>query len=147
MTAGAGAARPVDGLSGTIVCDASVLVALLLDDGPAGRWAADTLSGRRLAAPALVYFETANIIRRHEAARIVTADQATLARADLLALTIEEWPYRVLTGRVTELRRNLTAYDAAYVALAELLDGDLATLDHRIGSAPGIGCSVVSPDL
>lgn len=132
-------------MSGAIVCDASVLVALLVDAGPDGQWAATTLSGRRLSAPALVGFEAANIIRRLEAAGLISADQAALTREDLVTLPIDEWPYRALAERAADLRHNLTTYDAVYVALAELLDCGLATLDERIGRAPGLRCQVLSP--
>src|SRR5690348_4166494 len=110
-----------------VVCDASALVALLLDAGPDGQWAAGELSGTQLAAPSLVPYETANIIRRHERAALISADQAAQAHADLLDLAIEVWPYEVLAGRAWQLRANLTSYDAAYVALAELVVAPLIT--------------------
>ena len=80
-------------MSARVVCDASALVALLLDGGPDGRWATQALGGADLAAPSLVGFEVANVIRRHELAGIVSADQAAQAHADLLDLAIEHWPY------------------------------------------------------
>ena len=128
-----------------IVCDASVLVALLLDGGPDGRWATDTLTGAALAAPSLVVFEAANVIRRHELAGLVGADQAGQAHADLLDLAIEQWPYVLLASRAWELRRNLSSYDASYVALAELIGTTLVTLDRAIGRAPGLRCTVATP--
>lgn len=128
-----------------VVCDASVVVAVLLDSGPDGRWATDALTGADLAAPNLLPFEAANIIRRHELAALITADQAAQAHADLLDLAIEQWPYDLLTPRAWELRKNLTSYDASYVALAELLGHALVTLDRRIGRAPGLRCPVATP--
>lgn len=128
-----------------VVCDASALVALLLDGGPAGRFAAQALAGADLAAPSLVAFEAANIIRRHELAALVSSDQAAQAHADLLELEIEHWPYELLAARAWELRRNLTCYDASYVALAELTDGTLVTLDERLRRAPGLRCAVATP--
>lgn len=132
-------------MSERIVCDASALVALLLDSGSDGRWVTATIAGSDLAAPNLVEFETANIIRRHELARIVSTDQAAQAHVDLLDLTIEQWPYELLAARVWELRRNLSNYDASYVALAELIGATLVTLDGRIGGAPGLRCTVTTP--
>jgi predicted nucleic acid-binding protein len=73
-------------VSASFVCDASALVALLLDSGADGRWVSETIAGADLAAPSLVGFETANIIRRHELAGIVGADQAAQAHSDLLDL-------------------------------------------------------------
>ena len=127
------------------MCDASALVALLLDSGSDGQWAARALRGATLAAPSLLAFETANIIRRHELANAISADQAAQAHGDLLELAIEAWPYELLARRAWELRRNLSSYDASYVALAELLDADLVTLDRRISRAPGLRCTVTTP--
>lgn len=132
-------------MSARVVCDASAVVALLLDGGPDGRWATDTLTGTELAAPALMPFEAANIIRRHELARQINADQAAQAHADLLDLAIEQWPYELLAGRAWQLRPNLTSYDAGYVALAELLDVALVTLDRGIERAPGLHCAIATP--
>jgi predicted nucleic acid-binding protein len=129
------------------VCDASALVALLLDAGPGGRWATEALTGAELAAPSLVMFEVSNIVRRHELAGLVSADQAAQAHADMLDLAIEQWPYELLAGRIWELRHNLPSYDAGYVALAELMGATLVTLDGRIGRMPGLGCAVATPEL
>lgn len=90
-------------------------------------------------------FESSNIIRRHELARFVSADQAAQAHADLLDLAIEQWPYQLLAPRVWELRVNLTGYDASYVAVAELSDAPLVTLDQRISRAKNLRCEVVVP--
>ena len=54
-------------------------------------------------------------------------------------------PYEVLAPRAWAMRPNLTVYDAAYVALAEMTDATLVTLDRRIGGAPGVRCRVVTP--
>jgi predicted nucleic acid-binding protein len=132
-------------LNPRVVCDASALVALLLDGGPDGRWVAETLTGTDLLAPGLVEFECANIIRRHELAELISPDQAAQAHADLLDLEIEHWPYELLVPRAWELRRNLSIYDAGYVALAELTAATLVTLDRRIGRAPGLRCSIATP--
>ncbi len=128
-----------------LVRDASALVAPLLDGGPDGRWATATLAGAELAAPQLVGFEVANVIRRHELAGVVSADQAAQAHADLLDLAIDQWPYEILALRVWELRRNLSSYDAAYVALAELTEATLVTLDRRIAGASGVRCVIATP--
>jgi predicted nucleic acid-binding protein len=132
-------------VSRQLVCDASALVALLLDGGADGIWATERLSDAELSAPSLVGFEAANIIRRHELAGLISADQAAQAHADLLALTIDLCPHELLAQRAWELRRNLSIYDASYVALAELTNSTLVTLDTRIARAPGVRCSVAVP--
>jgi predicted nucleic acid-binding protein len=132
-------------VSTRVVCDASALVALLLDNGSAGQWVTETIAGSDLAAPSLVEFESANIIRRHELAGIVSADQAAQAHADLLDLTIEPWPYELLAARAWELRHNLSSYEASYVALAELIGAVFVTLDGRISGAPGLRCIITTP--
>ncbi|HWK29156.1 MAG TPA: type II toxin-antitoxin system VapC family toxin [Solirubrobacter sp.] len=132
-------------MSRRLVCDASALVALLLDDGPKGRWVAAGIAGADLAAPALVGFEVASIIRRHELASLISRDQAAQAHADLLDLAIELWPHELLAPRAWELRANLSIYDASYVALAELTAAALVTLDRRIARAPGVRCPVSVP--
>lgn len=131
-------------MSAAAVCDASAVVAALVDGGPDGTWAAGRLAGRRLLAPHLMPFEVANILRRQELSGAVTADVAAQAHADLLDLGVQLWPYETLAVGVRVLRANLTAYDAAYVALAELVDAPLVTLDARIARAPGVRCAVES---
>ena len=133
-------------MSRRVVCDASALTALLIDGGPDGQWATAAVTDAELIAPSLVDFETANIIRRHELAKLISADQAAQAHADLLDLAIERWPYELLATRAWELRLNLSIYDASYVALAELLDVELVTLDRRIARAPGPRCTISTPE-
>jgi predicted nucleic acid-binding protein len=132
-------------LSSGFVCDASTLAALLLDSGPDGQWVTDTVGSGPLAAPALVTYETANVIRRHEISGQISADQAAQAYADLLDLAIELWPYDLLAARAWELRHNLSIYDAAYVALAETTGLTLLTLDKRVAKAPGTRCPIAVP--
>ena len=128
-----------------VVCDSSALVALLTDDGDAGQFAASALSGVDLCAPHLVAFESANVLRRLELAGLLSPDAGAQAHADLLDLRIELWPYEPLAPRVRELRPNLTAYDASYVALAELTGAAIVTLDGAFALAPGVRCDVLSP--
>jgi predicted nucleic acid-binding protein len=127
------------------VCDASALAAVLLDSGADGTWASAAISAADLAAPALVLWETANVIRRQELAGRTSSDQAAQAHADLIELRIELWPYELLAARAWQLRDNLSIYDAGYVVLAEALDVELITLDRRIARAPGISCTVQTP--
>ncbi len=130
-----------------LVIDGSALVALLADAGPAGRWVVSSTAGAPLAAPELALFEAANILRRQALFGLLDKTQATLCHADLLALPIQLWPYLTLAERSWELRHNLTASDASYVALAELLDTTLVTLDSRVAKATGPRCQIMAyPD-
>lgn len=132
-------------MSSSFVCDASAVAALLLDSGPDGQWVTQTLESGELAAPALVTYETANVIRKHELAGQISPDQSAQAHADLLDLAIEIWPYDLLAARAWELRLNLSIYDATYVALAEITDLTLITLDKRLTKAPGTRCRIATP--
>lgn len=82
------------------------------------------------------------VIRRHEVGGLISSDQAAQAHNDLVDLPIDLFPYEPLAQRVWQLRRNLTSYDAAYVALAEILDAPLITVDRRLAGAAGIACRV-----
>lgn len=128
-----------------LVVDASVVVAALVDGGPDGDWAGTVLADHELAAPHLMPIEAANILRRAALAGDITADAATLAHGDLLDLRVELWPYAHLAERCWQLRDNVTVYDGTYVALAELLDAPLATLDQRLATAPGPRCRFTTP--
>lgn len=133
-------------MTSRVACDASALIALLVDGGPDGQWATTTLTAASgLLAPHLAMFEAANILRRHQLATLISAEQAAQAHADLLDLPIDVWPYELLAPRAWQLRNNLSIYDASYVALAELTNSPLATLDSRIARAPGVRCVVQSP--
>lgn len=123
-----------------IVVDASVVVAALVDSGPVGDWALSHFDEGGLVAPDHVFVETANALRRAAAAGDISADVAAMAHATLSDLPLSVQPYDAVADRCWELRDNLTIYDAAYVALAEVLEAPLATLDHRIAKAPGVRC-------
>jgi predicted nucleic acid-binding protein len=82
------------------------------------------------------------VLRRAAGAQEITEDTASLAHADLLDLRLELFSYEIFAPRIWELRHNLTAYDAWYVAVAELLEAPLATLDGRLASAPGPRCEI-----
>lgn len=129
-----------------VVSDASAIVAVLLDSGADGQWATAQVTGATLFAPTLLPYECANNIRRFELSGAISADQAAQAHADLLDLAVDLWPYEVLSTRAWELRANLSCYDAAYVALAEIVAAPLVTLDRRMRGAPGVTCSVLLPD-
>ncbi len=127
-----------------VVVDASAAVALLVDAGPDGTWAEQVLAGEQLVAPHLMPVEAANILRRAAARGEISADAAALAHADLLALSIDLFPYEPFASRVWEIRENLTAYDAWYIALAEAFGAKLATLDGALCRASGPRCGFLT---
>jgi predicted nucleic acid-binding protein len=128
-----------------IVCDASTVIAALLDAGDDGQWATAKISTGDLYAPTLLPYECTNVMRRQELAGTISPDQAAQAHSDLQDLAIDYWPYEILAQRIWELRQNLSSYDAAYLALAEKLDATVVTLDHRMSRAPGLRCVVLYP--
>ena len=129
----------------TIVVDSSVVVAALIDRGSVGEWAEEVLMSGPLAAPHLMPVEAANILRRSASAGDISIDVASLAHQDLMSLPIELFPYSLCASRVWELRSNVTAYDAWYVALAETIGAKLATLDLRLSRASGTRCEFALP--
>jgi len=126
-----------------IVVDASVLAPALADDGGDGDRARSRLRGERLVAPALVDLEILSVVRRAARSGQLTERRARLALDDLAALPLRRAPHLPLVARVWELRHNLTPYDAAYVALAEVIGAALLTADASLSRAPGIGCDMV----
>ena len=90
-----------------------------------------------LHAPHLLDIEVTQVLRRWCARGLVTPVQAADALSDLADLPLERHPHRLLWERIWALRHKLTAYDAAYVALAEQLDAPLLTRDRRIAAASG----------
>jgi predicted nucleic acid-binding protein len=126
-----------------IVVDASVLANALADDAADGRLARDRLiGGGELVAPDLVDVETVSVLRRRWLAGDVTARRFSSAVEDLEDLALTRFPTLPLMRRAYELRANVTAYDAAYVALAEQLGCALVTADARLSKAPGVRCVV-----
>ena len=127
------------------VIDASVLVAVLVDDGRDGQWAETVISQGSLAAPEMALAEATNILRRMEQYGNVSRLEATAAHSDLLRLDIDLYPFTPFAERIWELRANVTSYDAWYVALAEALDSPLFTLDRKMSRASGPRCPVIVP--
>ncbi len=129
----------------TAVIDSSVLVAVLTDAGSDGRWATAQLTQAPLAAPSIVMAEVANVLRRLEGGPKLSRSEATVSLRSLRRLDIELYPFAPLADRVWELRFNLTAYDAWYVALAESLGWPLVTLDRKMAGASGTHCDFRVP--
>lgn len=125
-----------------IVVDASVLAPALADDGSDGDRARARLRGEALAAPELIDLETASVIRRQVHAGRLPVRRARLALGDLVDLPLRRAPHRPLLVRCWELRDTVSAYDASYVALAEILDVVLLTADARLARAAGPRCEI-----
>ncbi|MGH9121651.1 MAG: type II toxin-antitoxin system VapC family toxin [Acidimicrobiales bacterium] len=121
-----------------IVVDASAALSALLNDGPARR----ALAEDHLNAPHLIDSEVASGLRRRVAARQLGADTGWIALDSFRRLGMMRYPVFSLLDRIWELLDDLTAYDASYVALAELLDCNLLTADARLGRAPGSRCPI-----
>ncbi len=121
-----------------IVVDASAILEFLLRTHAAAS-VEERLFGTRqlLNAPHLLDIEVAQVVRRYAASGDIDEERGRFALDDLNDLPLRRYPHGLLLPRVWELRRNLTAYDAAYVALAELLDAPLVTRDARLAAAPG----------
>ena len=121
-----------------MVIDASAALAALLNDGPARA----TLSNEQAHAPHLVDSEIASGIRRQVTSRTVSAKAGWAALDTWRRLGVVRYPAVALLERVWQLRDNLSAYDATYVALAETLGCGLLTADARLSRAPGTRCPI-----
>ena len=121
-----------------IVLDASATLELLLQT-PTGQALLDRVldPAESLAAPHLLDLEVAQVLRRYVTGRQLEESRAAAALEDLRDLPMDRYPHAPFLPRIWELRQHLTAYDAAYVALAETLQAPLPTLDRGIANAPG----------
>jgi predicted nucleic acid-binding protein len=121
-----------------IVVDASAVLEVLLRTPAAG-----AVEGRlfeplqTLHAPHLLDVEVAQVVRRYAANGEIDVERGRMALDDLADLPLDRYPHDFLLSRVWELRNNFTAYDAMYVALAEVLDAPLLTRDKRLAASPG----------
>lgn len=122
-----------------IVADASAVVLGLLNDGPARA----KLRDEAVVCPHLVDSEVAHALRAQVLRGEVEAAPATRAIETWGQLGIERVGVVGLLGRIWQLRDNLSAYDATYVAVAEALEVPLLTADGRLARAPGPRCTVV----
>lgn len=125
-----------------LVVDASVLVVALADDGADGDAARARLRDEELAAPELIDLEVVSVLRRQLSAGALDSRRAQFVVDDLRDLPMQRAPHRPLLARCWELRDNFTAYDAAYVALAEALESVLLTADTHLANAPGVTCPI-----
>lgn len=116
-----------------IVVDASAILEVLLNTRAATRVAERLFAaGETLHAPHLLDLEVAQVLRRYAAAGELTGDRGGQALEDFADLPLDRYPHHLFLDRIWELRHNLTAYDAAYVALAEALAAPLVTRDAAL---------------
>ena len=121
-----------------LVIDASALVEALMMDGPARV----RIANGNLQAPDLIDAEVLSVFRRLVLANALGETNALQALNAAARLGLRRHPSRALWPRAWDLRTNLSAYDALYVALAEQLDAPLLTADARLARAPGLRCSI-----
>lgn len=121
-----------------IVLDASAAVLALLNDGDARR----SLGSERVAVPHLIDSEVGHTLRGQVLCGRVGAEEAGAVLARWARLGMHRFAVVGLLGRIWELRDNLSAYDASYVALAEALGCGLVTADARLARAPGPRCAI-----
>ena len=120
------------------VLDASVAVAALLNDGAAR----EAVAREQLHVPHLVDAEVAHVLRRLVANGRLPLPVGEHLLGEWAELALVRHPVHTLLPRIWALRDNISAYDAAYVALAEALGCALLTADSRLARAPGVTCPV-----
>ncbi|MCI0412006.1 type II toxin-antitoxin system VapC family toxin [bacterium] len=121
-----------------VVVDASVILELLLSTPSSIEIQKRLFSQREtLHAPHLLDLEVVQVLRRYVGSRDMSSDRAREALSDFLDIPIRRYPHDLFLDRIWELRSNMTAYDAAYVVLAELLETPLITRDKKLAGAAG----------
>lgn len=127
-----------------IVLDASAVVAMLVGSGLAAERIREKVEApdESLHVPHVMELEVLHALRRQALLGTLSRERSSEALTDLGNISFVRYPHTPLIGRIWELKENLTAYDAAYVALAEALDAPLFTMDARLAQAPGIRAAV-----
>ena len=128
-----------------MVMDASAAVEILLNTPAGGRLLQRVRNGATVAAPHLIDVEIAHVLRRLVRREVMTAARAAAALTLWSGLRIKRYRHDALLERIWSLRENLSAYDAAYVALAEALGLPLVTADRRLARAAGNRIPVEAP--
>lgn len=125
-----------------IVLDASAAVELLLNTATGKRVTARLAAGGGIHCPHLIDVEIAQTLRRLAARAEITTERAAAALAHWSNLDVERYPHAPFLDRIWGLRENFSAYDAAYVALAEVLRAPLITGDQRLTAAPATSARI-----
>jgi predicted nucleic acid-binding protein len=125
-----------------IVLDTSAMVEFLVGADPLAERVRAAVTGEKLAAPHVIDVECAAAMRGLVRGGKLPPAEAERALGLLGNLRLERYGHVPLLGRIWQLRHNMWPYDAAYVALAELLDAELLTLDGKLATIPGALCAV-----
>lgn len=125
-----------------IVVDTSAVLSVMVGRPRALRLIDRIGTDGDLHAPHLLDVEFQHGLRRLFISGAISEDRAADARVDFADLTIVRYPHVSLADRMWELRHNVTAYDAAFIALAETLEVPLVTCDGRLARAPGHAATV-----
>jgi predicted nucleic acid-binding protein len=126
-----------------IVIDASAIVDLLVGRVSVGSWLADRVErALTLQVPAVFDLEVLQSLRGLESAGALSSAALITALAEFVDLRATRHDHRPLWSRIWTLRHNLTAYDAAYVALAEALEAPLVTSDARLARSSGHAATI-----
>jgi predicted nucleic acid-binding protein len=123
-----------------IVLDASAVVAVLVGQGRVAEPVREKIEipGQSLHVPHVMDLEVLNALRRQILLGTLSRERSSEALDDLKNITFFRYPHATFMDRIWSLKDYLSAYDAAYVALAEALDAPLVTMDARLARAPGI---------
>jgi predicted nucleic acid-binding protein len=115
------------------------MVSILLDPAPEAEPIRERIEspGESLHVPHLLNIEVLNVLRRQTLRGILAEERGATVLQDLESIRMIRYPHVPLLERIWNLRGNLTAYGAAYIALAEALDAPLVTTDTRLAQARG----------
>lgn len=127
-----------------IVVDASALVNVLIEQPPNAALISRLESSGELHAPHLLDIEILSVLRRLCASGLLADDLADIALRSFDRIPITRYPHTSLRERIWELRHSITAYDATYVALAEVLVLPLVTTDGRLARSHGHRAAIES---
>jgi predicted nucleic acid-binding protein len=127
-----------------IVADASAIIEVLLNTAAAAAIRSHLFArGQTIHIPHLTDVEVVQVLRRYARMSSLSAARAHTALQDYSDMPLVRYPHDVLLPRMWQLRQNATAYDAAYLALAEALDAPFVTCDRALNSIPGHRAKVV----